>query len=82
MVAGVKNDLLPGAGCELPTDVINEAFLVARASRELELEETFRRMRDESARTLTLIDRLRLSPHSRYASAAIRADDFVAWPRR
>ena len=47
-----------------------------------ELDEKFQAMRDECARTLALIERLRASPLHRYASSNHDFDDRRAWSRR
>ena len=48
----------------------------------VELEEKFRLMREEFARTRELIERLRAASHRQYAAVEFNADNFAAWPRR
>ena len=48
----------------------------------VELEEKFRHMREEFARTRALIEKLRTASHHQFAAAEFSADDFTAWPRR
>jgi uncharacterized small protein (DUF1192 family) len=47
-----------------------------------ELEEKFRLLREEIARTRALLDRLRTASHRQNSAGEFRADDFAAWPRR